>query len=210
MPCYDGHDHKYEEYLVTIEAAKELFGFDKKTEVELCAFLRKLYAADVNAFEAIIYNGRNPSARKLADWWDRHRRNDSYEKQRKISIMESTFDDLPPDTNKIIVLETNGCSKARVDRNVFWLTEQTITEFTLPDIEEIFISKYPKEIGHVLIIEINCPFTSYSVVGYRQINSSESAKLFTDVTITPESFSINGLNRCIDKTVSDIINGAIK
>lgn len=37
---------------------------------DLCKTLRTLDGTDDG--EKIIYNGRNPKARKLADWWDEH------------------------------------------------------------------------------------------------------------------------------------------
>lgn len=40
---------------------------------ELCEAIRNLSEEDLNR---VVYDGRNPQARKLADWWDKHQEAD--------------------------------------------------------------------------------------------------------------------------------------
>ncbi len=58
------------------EASKSTFGCRDKihefTEL-LCTTLRNM---PENVQEVVIYNGRDPEARKLADWWDKHQEAD--------------------------------------------------------------------------------------------------------------------------------------
>jgi hypothetical protein len=44
------------------------YDFDKQVET-LCSMLKETH-------EDFIYNGKNPRARKLADWWDKHKEAD--------------------------------------------------------------------------------------------------------------------------------------
>lgn len=55
-------------------AAKDVYGAGgEPAMVELCSVISTMSDLDL---ERIVYDGRNPMARKLADWWDEHKRED--------------------------------------------------------------------------------------------------------------------------------------
>lgn len=68
--------------------------------VKLCALLTNMSAAEQ---DAIIYNGRNPKARQLADWWDEHQAADRQrlaqeaEDKRRAKLRASALAKLTPD-----------------------------------------------------------------------------------------------------------------
>ena len=43
---------------------------------DLCTLLRGLEKSSPSTFERIVYDGRSPDSRKLADWWEEHQRQD--------------------------------------------------------------------------------------------------------------------------------------
>lgn len=49
----------------------------------LCSALNDLLINDEPKFSAIVYNGREPKARRLADWWEEHQRIDDARKKRE-------------------------------------------------------------------------------------------------------------------------------
>lgn len=60
-------------------AAKDVYGAGGTYAiVELCSVISTMSDLDI---ERIVYNGHDPMARRLADWWDEHKRED--EKQIK-------------------------------------------------------------------------------------------------------------------------------
>jgi hypothetical protein len=102
MPCSDGG---YGDYLQREAEALEaaaistalLFGvgvtelkndWGSFSETHLCCALRKLEAENTTEFEAKIYNGRDPNARKVADWWDTHREKDEKERERFVRELQ--------------------------------------------------------------------------------------------------------------------------
>lgn len=83
--------HKYNDQRIpqwAKEGAKNLYGaqntdFDVQVS-KLCKILKKTH-------EDFIYNGRCPKARKLADWWDRHKKADK-EREKKENLQRIKID----------------------------------------------------------------------------------------------------------------------
>lgn len=69
----------------------------EKWVIELCSVLRNMSEDKKNK---IIYDGRNPKARDLADWWDRHQKADLAREEKeakKEALIESARAKLTPD-----------------------------------------------------------------------------------------------------------------
>ena len=86
-----------------IKAAKNTYGNTALLEpmvVTLCTILRGL---DSDRINEIVYDGRKPLARDLADWWDEHQEADRKRlaKQKQIAVKEKlrkqAIDKLTPD-----------------------------------------------------------------------------------------------------------------
>lgn len=52
------------------DASKDLYVVDTRIVPNLCCLIQTLTKDQTNEF---LYDGRNPMARKLADWWDAHK-----------------------------------------------------------------------------------------------------------------------------------------
>ena len=68
--------------------AKDYYGAPrrlKEATVMLCTLCRTM---DESQKEKVIYDGRNPDARKLADWWDEHQKADAVREQREKEATE--------------------------------------------------------------------------------------------------------------------------
>jgi len=66
-----------------VEAAASMYGDSSKCDTFtriLCDTISGELAADV---EAVMYNGRNPKARQLADWWGTHKEADVIRRQKE-------------------------------------------------------------------------------------------------------------------------------
>lgn len=57
----------------------DVANLDKDTAT-LCTILKGFKPATENT---IVYNGRDPDARKLADWWDKHKKADQQREERE-------------------------------------------------------------------------------------------------------------------------------
>src|SRR5688572_16080237 len=57
---------------IAIEA-KTYYAHDERSVPLLCSVLKSMSDEDRSR---IVYDGFNPTARKLADWWDKHRQMD--------------------------------------------------------------------------------------------------------------------------------------
>lgn len=55
------------------QAAAEAYCGEKHTAPALCNLLDVMGSAEI---DTLVYNGRDPMARKLADWWDEYKAND--------------------------------------------------------------------------------------------------------------------------------------
>lgn len=55
------------------EQANDYYGHGPDRAPELCALIKTMTAEQL---ERIVYDGRNPKARQLADWWDKHQKAD--------------------------------------------------------------------------------------------------------------------------------------
>ena len=85
------------------EAANDYYGnvrrLDEATAL-LCGCIRTLTKDEIDSF---VYNGRSKSARKLADWWDRHQ---EWDKRR---VAEENK------TRKKIILKDRALKKLSID-----------------------------------------------------------------------------------------------
>lgn len=57
-----------------VAEAANIYARDERGVTELCAFLR---AMPQTKRDKLVYNGRNATARELADWWDAHQAADA-------------------------------------------------------------------------------------------------------------------------------------
>ncbi len=73
--------------------------------VLLCALCAQMSQEET---EAIIYDGRDQQARRLADWWDKHQEADrkreakEEEERQKMALVQSARDKLTPEEQKVI------------------------------------------------------------------------------------------------------------
>jgi len=67
---------------------------------ELCSAIRALTQEEM---DRIVYDGRNPEARKLADWWDKHQEADRQREQEQA------------EANKKAALQTAGLAKLTLE-----------------------------------------------------------------------------------------------
>ena len=58
----------------------------------LCTLLRSMTDEQRNR---IVYDGRNPMARRLADWWDKHQAEDALAAAAANDVPENGMDDFP-------------------------------------------------------------------------------------------------------------------
>lgn len=59
------------------DAAEHIYGEGGERAMgELCALLRVYEYLHPDTFENLVYDGRNPTSRKLADWWEEHKKQD--------------------------------------------------------------------------------------------------------------------------------------
>ena len=64
-------------------AAQDAYCNDDGPYIKLCSTLRSL---DGEEFERIVYdNARDPRARRLADWWEQHQKDDAARKKRELA-----------------------------------------------------------------------------------------------------------------------------
>lgn len=61
-------------------AADNMYGGREESVVELCALIRSMSEDDLNR---VVYDGRNPASRELANWWDLHQEADRLREQQK-------------------------------------------------------------------------------------------------------------------------------
>lgn len=99
------------------KAAKEYYGNRKFVDAwtkELCSVLEALTEGQLNA---IVYDGYNPTARQLADWWDIHKEHD---RTRELDISkkekQKKHDDLFKKIQKLSDEEAEELLKIVIDK----------------------------------------------------------------------------------------------
>lgn len=55
------------------DAAKDIYCLEDKVVPELCSLIRSFHKEDM---DRIVYNGRDKTSRRLADWWEEHEKAD--------------------------------------------------------------------------------------------------------------------------------------
>lgn len=100
IECYNQLTTIVDRRLITKDlrkTANEYYATQDYT-AELCGFLNKIHD---DRFEQIVYNGRDKTARRLADWWDAHREADRIremkEAEAKRTRVEKILDKLSDD-----------------------------------------------------------------------------------------------------------------
>lgn len=63
-----------------VEQSETMYSGEESLVPELCKQMKKLSKKQLNE---IVYDGKNPEARKLADWWDKHQEYDDLRKRKE-------------------------------------------------------------------------------------------------------------------------------
>lgn len=66
-----------------VEVSKHPYGSPKRADEATAMLCEICGSLDEDQTAKVIYDGRNPEARKLADWWDSHQKDDAARKQRE-------------------------------------------------------------------------------------------------------------------------------
>lgn len=159
MPCYDpssSASYEREQQRQALEAAFDrLWGCAVRGDAHRCALMRKTKETDLESFENKLYNGRDSDARKVAEWWDDHTRQDAERRVRNIaSLQRLTFVDNEP----VVVVLHN--SRLFVERNLgieihpgvsshygifeVLMHREELTEYTLPDVLNLVSEALPE------------------------------------------------------------------
>lgn len=69
-------------------AAEDVYGGPdgEKYMIDLCDTIRSMTEGQQ---DAIVYNGRDPMSRRLADWWDEHKAEDAKRKERERDMLRT-------------------------------------------------------------------------------------------------------------------------
>lgn len=77
-----------------VEVANHIYGSKTRLDemvAELCGIIRDMTP---DQLDRIVYNGRDPQSRKLADWWEEHERADREREQAERESKLTELDDL--------------------------------------------------------------------------------------------------------------------
>lgn len=66
---------KTEDWIVT--ASKEYYGNEPEVDTIVAGLCARIRAMPEDQLNTIVYNGRDATARKLADWWEEHQKADT-------------------------------------------------------------------------------------------------------------------------------------
>jgi hypothetical protein len=80
-----------------VQGAKDAYGVVNRLDEHTAELCRLCRGMNRKQRDTIMYDGRNPQARRLADWWDHHK---AYDLARKVTLMDRAKE-LRDELNKV-------------------------------------------------------------------------------------------------------------